>query len=198
MLPTEIGAKYDKLASWWSERHDSSDYGLKQFLHTLSFCQPGPNVLDVGCGAGGRFIREMTSRGCKVTGIDVSKEMISIAKQKHPNEKFLNADICEFKTTETFDFIFAWDSIFHLPLNQHELVLKKFSRLLNPQGILMYTFGNAVGEHQSEWHNDTFHYSSIGINDNLKILMDEGLNLLHLELDQFPEKHVFLIAQKLQ
>lgn len=196
MQPAEIGTKYDKIASWWSNRHENSEYGLKQFLHTLTFCQQGSNVLDVGCGAGGRFVRELTKRGDKVTGIDVSKEMILLATHKHPDHTFLHADICEFETTETFDFIFAWDSIFHLPLTQQEMALKKLTRLLKPKGILMYTFGNDIGEHQSEWLDDTFYYSSIGINDNLEILLNEGLTPIHLELDQYPEKHVFLIAQK--
>lgn len=196
MQPTEIGSKYDKIASWWSNHHESSEYGLKQFLHTLTFCQKGSNVLDVGCGAGGRFVCELTKRGDKVTCIDVSKDMISLAKQKHPEHTFVHQDICEFETAETFDFIFAWDSLFHLPLSQQELVLKKLVSLLNPNGVLMYTFGNDIGEHQSEWLEDTFYYSSIGINANLNVIINQGLKPLHLELDQYPEKHVFLIAQK--
>jgi len=54
-----------------------------------------------------------------------------------------------------------------------------------------------VGEHTDQWHNDTFYYSSIGINDNIQVLMDNGLSIMHLELDQYPLKHVYVIAKKL-
>ncbi len=61
---------------------------------------------------------------------------------------------------------------------------------------MIYTFGNDIGEHISNWHNDTFYYSSIGLNRNLQVLIDSGLDVMHMELDQYPEKHVYVVAKK--
>ncbi len=194
--PVEIGAKYNKIATWWHDRHFDSAYGVASFNKALVFCQPNSKTLDVGCGAGGRFINLLNSQGMHVTGIDVSRSMINLAKVNHPDNRFILSDICTWQTDEQFDFIFAWDSIFHLPLNMHKLVIDKLSSMLTAKGILAYTFGNAEGENTSEWLNDTFYYSSIGINENIKQLMANGLTLLHLELDQYPEKHTFVVAQK--
>ncbi len=75
-------------------------------------------------------------------------------------------------------------------------VVAKLCQFLAKGGILIYTFGNAQGEHTDQWHNDAFYYSSIGINENMQLLINNGLSILHLELDQYPEKHVYAIVTK--
>ena len=122
--------------------------------------------------------------------------MINLAKQNHPSENFFVADICRWNPEQKFDFIVAWDSIFHLPLSEHQTVFQKLCDLLNDNGVLIYTLGDSIGEHQDNWHDDTFHYSSIGINENLKILSGNGVTCKHLELDQFPQNHVYIIGVK--
>ncbi len=196
MEPSILGEKYDKIAQWWHDRHHDSTYGVDQFQRAIQYVGKGEKALDVGCGSGGRFIRILEDNNFSVTGLDVSKKMIALANDNHPKHKFLHQDICLWQTEEKFDFIIAWDSIFHLPLAEQKPVLSKLCGLLEKNGTLMYTFGNAEGEHSDVWRNDTFYYSSIGINANIKVLLNNGLLLLHLELDQYPEKHVYVIATK--
>lgn len=196
MEPSVIGVKYDKIAQWWYNQHFNSKYGIPQFKKAIGFAPEGGKALDVGCGAGGRFIRILQDKGFSITGIDVSEEMIKLANTNHPEHTFIHQDICTWETEQKFDFIVAWDSIFHLPFGMQEPVVSKLCRILSKNGILIYTFGNAYGEHTDQWHNDTFYYSSIGINKNMQILMANKLTILHLELDQYPEKHVYTIATK--
>lgn len=196
MEPPVLGARYDKIAQWWHDRHVNSSYGVTQFEKAIRFASQGGKALDVGCGAGGRFIRILKSHGFSVTGLDVSLEMISLARKNHPEHTFLHQDICTWDTNEKFNFIVAWDSIFHLPFAMQRPVISKLCGLLASGGILIYTFGDAYGEHTDQWHNDTFYYSSIGITENLQLLMSNGLKVLHLELDQYPENHVYTIAAK--
>ena len=131
-----------------------------------------------------------------VNGLDVSKKMIGLASANHPEHKFVHQDICSWETEETFDFILAWDSIFHLLLDVQEPVVSKLCQLLTKNGILIYTFGNAEGEHTDQWHNDTLYYSSIVINENVRVLINNGMSILQVELDQYPEKHAYTIAIK--
>ncbi len=196
MKPSELGTKYDKIAQWWHDQHEQSSYGVSQFERAVEYTSGGEKALDVGCGAGGRFVRILQNHGFSVTGLDVSKEMIKLAGRNHPEHKFMHQDICSWETEEKFDFIVAWDSIFHLPLVMQKPVVVKLCHLLAKGGILIYTFGNAQGEHTDQWQNDTFYYSSIGINENMQLLINNGLSILHLELDQYPEKHVYTIATK--
>ena len=196
MKPSELGKKYDKIAQWWHEQHERSSYGVNQFERAVGYSLGGKKALDVGCGAGGRFIRILQNHGFSVTGLDVSKEMIKLACSNHPEHKFMHQDICSWNTEEKFDFIVAWDSIFHLPLPMQKPVVTKLCRLLAKDGTLIYTLGNAQGESTDQWHNDTFYYSSIGINENMQLLINNGLSILHVELDQYPERHVYTIATK--
>lgn len=197
MEPSELGTKYDKIARWWHDQHEQSSYGVSQFERAVGFTSSGGKALDVGCGAGGRFVRILQARGFSVTGLDVSQEMVNLASSNHPEHKFIHQDICTWETEERFEFIVAWDSIFHLPLLMQKPVVTKLCQLLAKGGVLIYTFGNDTGEITDQWHNDTFYYSSIGINENIQLLINNGLAILHLELDQHPEKHVYTIATKL-
>ena len=170
---------------------------MNQFRRAIEYSSDGYKALDVGCGSGGRFIRILEDKGFSVTGLDVSKEMIFLASKNHPKHKFIHQDICTWDANQEFDFIVAWDSIFHIPLSMQRQVVLKLCEILRKGGVLIYTFGNDQGEHTDQWCNDTFYYSSIGINQNIQLLIDSGLSILHLELDQYPEKHVFVIASKL-
>lgn len=196
MHPEELGQKYNKISKIYQKELKDSKYGLSQLQRAIDFSSKSGAALDVGCGAGGRIINALESSGFSVLGIDVASSMIDLAKVSHPNARFEVADISNWKSTQAFNFIVAWDSLFHLPLDLQKPVLNKLAKLLAPGGVLIYTFGNAVGEHIDSWHNDTFYYSSVGINQNIEVLLNCGLSVMHLELDQYPEKHVYAIATK--
>ena len=147
MDPLVLGKKYDKITQWWHDRHVDSDYGVKQLKKVLGFSPKAGSALDVGCGAGGRFVRILQERGYGVLGIDVSAEMIRLARQNHPDEEFQVQDIGNRETKQRFEFIVAWDSIFHLPLALQEPVVGKLCNLLSEGGVLIYTFADTCGEH---------------------------------------------------
>ena len=195
-LSPDIGQQYDAIAEWWHDYHQDSDYGVAALEWALGFASKGGRALDVGCGAGGRLLRKLQARGFHVTGLDASAKMIELARRHHAHGRFLKADISEWQSEETFDFILAWDSLFHLPLNHQAPVLTKLCTMLADRGILLYSFGDDTGTHRDNWRGQTFHYSSIGVPQNLEILRANGMRLLHLERDQFPEAHVVAIAQK--
>lgn len=192
----DIGKKYDKIAKWWHEYHVNSSYGMEQIERAISYCQNKGTALDVGCGSGGRIIHKLEQENFNVYGIDASAEMVALAESQHPKSNFEVCNIIDWKIDKQFDLIIAWDSIFHLPFEMQKPVISKLCGLLKSSGILIYTFGNAAGEHESEWHGDHFPYSSIGINGNLKAIIESGCECMHLELDQYPEHHAYIIIRK--
>ena len=133
--PPDIGQQYDAIAEWWHEYHQDSDYGVVALERALGFAAKGGRALDVGCGAGGRLIRRLETRGFHMTGIDASAKMIELARRNHRNGQFIQADISEWESRATFDFILAWDSLFHLPLNQQSPVLTKLCAMLADGGV---------------------------------------------------------------
>lgn len=117
MEQASIGHQYDQIAAWWNVRHFASNYGVEQVKRALEFAPDGGKALDVGCGSGGRLIRLLEKADYEVHGIDASVEMVGLAKANHPNASFVHGDIREWDTDARFDFILAWDYLFHLPLD---------------------------------------------------------------------------------
>ena len=91
MASPSIGQKYDDIAAWWDERHKNSDYGIKPFEKALSYSAitGSGTALDIGCGSGGRFIKEFEARNFDITGVDASAKMIELAQINHPHSKFI-------------------------------------------------------------------------------------------------------------
>ena len=52
------------------------------------FHSPNVNILDIGCGTGEHTL-ELLKRGYRVTGIDLSNEMLKIAKKKITIKKLI-------------------------------------------------------------------------------------------------------------
>lgn len=68
-------------------------------------------VLDIGCGTG-NFSIKLAKMGCKVTAIDISDEMLKIAKEKAKNEgldiEFHNMDLYNLEFEDGyFDAVFS-------------------------------------------------------------------------------------------
>jgi len=208
MKPEVIGEKYDKIADWWQEKNRSSTYGMKQIERAIRYCENTHTALDVGCGVGGPLIDSMLKAGFDVEGLDISGKMLEYARLNHPNIHLEKADICKWQTKKKYDLIAAWDSIFHLPMELQEPVVSKLCGYLEEKGILIYTFGDAYGNHEDfsfkdehgdqigKLSDDLFGYGTIGINENLRILNENGCKCMHLEIDQYPDGHVYVIGKK--
>ena len=203
MHPQETAARYDNIAQWWQTQHQDSQYGLRQLERAIQFIDQTRQpklALEVGCGSSGRFIEQLRNRKFQVEGLDISTAMIDLARQLHPEVTFYRTDICEWNPSKSYSLIVAWDSTFHLPLDQQAPVLKKLCTALEDRGILMFTCG---GGHQARevagtFQGQDFEYSTLGIDAFLRLLSDCHCTCLHLEYDQYPENHVYVIAQKIK
>lgn len=198
MHPEDTSVRYDCIAQWWQTQHQNSLYGIAQLERAIKFTPKKQLALDIGCGSSGRFIKVLSEHGFQVEGLDISQEMVDLAKQLHPDITFYRADICCWNPPKLYSLIVAWDSTFHLPLDRQEPVTKKLCEALEPNGVLMFTCGG--GYKQSEvsgtFQGQDFEYSTLGVNAFLKILTEHQCTCLHLEYDQYPENHVYIIAQK--
>lgn len=77
-------------------------------------------------------------------------------------------------------------------------MLRKVVRGLAPGGVLIFTTGGV--ESPEEITNPCFgqplYHAAPGIPAVLRTLEDSGCASRHLEYDQYPENHVYVIAQK--
>lgn len=198
MHPDDTAARYDQIAQWWQAQHQDSRYGIAQLERAIRFTHNKQFAIDIGCGSSGRFIEVLTKHGFQAEGLDISKEMITLAKQLHPDATFYQADICHWTPPKRYSLIVAWDSTFHLPLQKQEPVTKKLCNALEPGGVLMFTCGgeHSCNEISGAFQGHDFEYSTLGSNGFLKILDEQNCTCLHLEYDQYPQKHVYIIAQR--
>ncbi len=198
MNPSDIGKAYNQITHKWESESFDRKNGIKPHERAISFVKNRGSALDIGCGCTGRFIDLLLSNGFKPESVDISAKMIKLAKQRHAQIEFHHQDICAWKLPKKYDFITAWDSIWHIPLKQQEKVLSKIIESLNTGGVFIFSCG---GTDEKEYHTDDFmgpqiYYSSLGINGFLKLFIRLGCICRHLEYDQYPELHAFLIVQK--
>ncbi|MGD1851360.1 MAG: class I SAM-dependent DNA methyltransferase [Cyanophyceae cyanobacterium] len=198
MNPEEIGKAYDQITYRWESEDFNRKNGIEQHKRALAFVKNKGKALDVGCGCTGRFIDLLQDEGFTPEGVDVSQEMVRLAKIRHLNVVFHHQNICEWTIPGKYDFITAWDSIWHIPLEQQETVLTKLVFSLNTGGVLIFSFGGTdePGNHTNSFMGPEVYYSSLGINGFLQLFVSLDCICRHLEYDQYPELHTYLIVQK--
>ncbi len=111
--------------------------------HLNSFCKllkPGSKILDLGCGPGNvaKFLCEL-NQDYTIVGIDLSKEMITLARQNVPQNSvmFKIRDIRDIEIEETtYDVVIASFCIVHLENNETKNLLTKISKMLRKNGML--------------------------------------------------------------
>src|SRR5215216_8143492 len=118
MEPQQTAANYDKIACHWADGTFDTSNGLIQHERAIKFLNRPGTALDVGCGSSGRFIDLLLARGFAVEGLDISTEMLVLARARHSSVNFYHADICIWDFPKSYDFISAWDSIWHVPLER--------------------------------------------------------------------------------
>jgi SAM-dependent methyltransferase len=198
MTPTEIAASYDQIADRWSSDGFPHTNGIAQHERAIAFLREKRCALDIGCGSSGRIIDLLIRSGFDVEGLDVSSRMIELAQQRHPKIKFHHADIRTWDFPRKYDLISAWDSIWHLPLSAQASVLTKILHGLTSGGVCIFTTGGLDGpaEKVDSAMGPQMYYSVLGIPDTLKLISETGCVCRHLEYDQYPESHLYVIAQK--
>lgn len=198
MKPIDIGKAYDEITHLWESDGFNMKNGIAQHEKAIAFTKQRGKALDIGCGCTGRFIRLLEKEGFTPIGIDVSSEMLNIARRQHPDIEFIQADICALNLSEKYDFITAWDSIWHVPLAEQRALMTKIINSLNIGGIFIFSFGGTAEEgcHTDDFMGPEVYYSTLGINGFLTLFIELGCVIRHLEYDQYPELHTYLIIEK--
>ncbi|MBI5766358.1 MAG: class I SAM-dependent methyltransferase [Verrucomicrobia bacterium] len=199
MEPRDTAAAYDRIGQHWAGAGFPASNGIAQHERALAFCPSPPRTaLDAGCGSSGRIVELLLRRGCAVEGLDLSARMLALAREKHPSVTFHHADLCTWVPPHAYDFISAWDSVWHVPLDRQRAVLTKLCGALNPGGVFIFTSGGVDGpdERTGPCHGVPLYHAAPGIPALLRTIDEAGAVCRHLEFDQWPESHLYLIVQR--
>ena len=199
MNPAQIGKNYDTITDLWSDDRFNMKNGIDQHKRAISFVKSKGKALDVGCGRTGRIMDLLAKEGFKPEGLDISEKMIALARSRNPEWNFYQEDICSYPLSEKYDFITAWDSIWHIPLEEQVSVISKLASALNPNGVMIFSFGGVSeqGDHTDDAMGPMMYYSSLGTNGFIQVFLDNDCTIKHLEFDQYPELHTYIVAQKI-
>lgn len=149
-------AKFEKLAArWWDPEsefkplHDINPLRL-DYIDRLAGLQ-GKRVLDVGCG-GGLLTEGMAARGADVTGIDMGRAPLTVARL-HQHESGLDIDYRQATAEQlaseqpgSFDIVTCLEMLEHTP--DPAAVITACARLIRDDG---YIFLSTINRNPKSW-----------------------------------------------
>lgn len=124
----------------------------------------GRCILDAACGTGSLSV-ELLERGCEVIGVDISEEMLNIAREKTSEfgnrSLLLCQDLCELDLFGTVDCaVCMLDSLNHLDgLDSVRKAIEKMFLFLEPGGVIIFDM-NTPYKHQKVLADNTFVYEN--------------------------------------
>ncbi len=113
------------------------DYTERNLLNQES------SILELGCGTGelGILLKE---KGYKITGLDLSAEMLEIARKKQDeagvNFPLIHSDMRDLSKLNAQDAVISFcDTLCYLPTPEDLIkVFEEVYRLLNPEGVFLF------------------------------------------------------------
>ncbi len=158
---------YKKLAPYYyaiEENHRDIENDIiliRSFIHGIS----DPAILDLGCGTG-EHLNQLHRYGIQCVGIDSSKEMLEVARQRSsPKIHFVQSDLTSFDYYNDFNIVISlFGSLDYLVEDEDvDRTFWNIWRALRDGGIAILEIWNAVPIRQIG-KKDITHVSSTTVN----------------------------------
>jgi SAM-dependent methyltransferase len=148
-----------------------------EFLRLLKSEQKN-SLLEIGAGHG-RDSRFFQDNGLQVTCIDLSPEMVRLCQQKGLDAHLMDMLELNFPA-DSFDAVYALNSLLHLPKVELPIVLQNIRRVLKQTGLF---FLGVYGGYDFEgiWEKDSYdpkRFFSFYSDENLQRIVTPSFQLL--------------------
>ena len=177
-----VRTSYDRLAPAYAASRVGKDHPQLEWLQ--SRLDDGASVLDIGCGAGVPITQSLAKRFA-VTGVDVSSEMIRLARANVPRASFVQSDVTSVEFDDsTFDAVVAFFSLFHIPREDHPCLFSRIRDWLKPGGHLMCTLSldSEAGYTEDDFFGEKMYWSNYGLSESEEMLTRLGFTILRTEI----------------
>jgi demethylmenaquinone methyltransferase/2-methoxy-6-polyprenyl-1,4-benzoquinol methylase len=138
MNKQDVIAFFDAHAAQWDAEMIRSDSIIHTILNNAGVTA-GMDILDVACGTGVLFPDYLLRGVGSVTAIDISPEMVKIAREKFPQVNVVCGDVETASFDRKFDCIMVYNAFPHFP--DPENLIRVLTGLLKPGGILTVAHG---------------------------------------------------------
>ena len=162
MIPVKYSAKkfYNENAESQADHYTDENLAEEFIELREEFAdKSGEKLLDAGCGHG-RDTEYFYEKGLTSTGIDISEELIKIARNRfEPDFQVMDFRNLQFKD-EKFDSVWASASIFFVPPEEMKTAINEFYRVLKPEGDLFVSMkiGSGEPELNEKWSSKVKEY----------------------------------------
>ena len=140
MQKKDIIEFFDSCAATWDAEMIRSDEIINMILDHAGAGE-GKDILDVACGTGVLIPDYLQRNVASVTAVDISTEMVKIAKSKFQQEnvEIVCGDVEAFKFERKFDCIVVYNAFPHFPDPEH--LIQVLAGHLKPGGALTVAHG---------------------------------------------------------
>ncbi|OLQ94577.1 methyltransferase [Vibrio ponticus] len=190
-MSASFKANYDAIASQWlAVRTHLASIDQAMFERFVALLPSEAKLLDLGCGSGEPISKLLSKYGFNITGVDRSHKLLKHAQSILPQHQWLQAELEEFKPSEHYHGVVIWDSMFHLPREQHLSLLKKAYHCLNSGGAAIISSGGSeksIPAFVDTMFEQPFYYDAFPIEELLQHCQNIGFEIVHYELVNKPD-----------
>lgn len=172
---------YRDTAEFWAKERAGTTFFEKKYMNQiLKGLSPGDLLLDLGCGSGYPIADFFLKNNIRVTGVDAVPEMLMIASEAYPQAgaEWLEADMRSLSLNRKFNAIIAWNSFFHLTMDEQRTMFPIFRAHLVKGGRLLFTSGPEAGEAIGDMDGNALFHASLAPEEYRSLLAKNSLKEL--------------------
>ncbi|MCJ1401437.1 hypothetical protein MMC11_004650 [Xylographa trunciseda] len=219
MEASEAEHLWDSVGLAYQTTYSDNPALLSTIQHAISLLPPNAHVLDAGSGTGVPVARALAAAGMHVTGIDISTEMLALARRAVPAGEFTKASIADYTPpSRGFDGVFVIFSHMQLSYAEFSAAMRRFVAALPQGGVLvlvtvpcdnyvqdqgLYEEGGYVQNFPAPFMGRLVKTTLFTVEGSERFLRGLGLEVVSSVVKQFlpkgeeiPEDQLFLVAKK--
>lgn len=192
-----VQAGYDRIGGRYTEERGR----IVNWCEVKAFVSQLPaqaHVLDAGSGTGIPIAEYLTKSGFEVVGIDISKEMLSVARKNVPGATFQQMNMAAIDLpSESFDGVISCYAIIHNPKESHADILESFYRILKPGGVMLISVASWEWEEFADYMGVDMFWSHYDPAKTKSLITNAGFDIeFGRDVESGGEKHHWVLARK--
>jgi SAM-dependent methyltransferase len=171
---------YQKHGRDWTHLRGEFLYEQAWLDAFLAVMPQSSKILDLGCGSGKPIAQYFIKQNYQLTGVDSSEQMLEMAEQSFPEQRWILQDMRKLALHETFAGILAWDSFFHLAPDDQRAMFQIFQNHADKDAALLFSSGPAAGEAIGELFGEALYHASLSAEEYTRLLNQHGFEVVKM------------------